>query len=419
MKKIFIYILIISLILSDSYPLLGEELTLPALIEEALKNNPELKSAKKNWEASQQRVPQAKSLDNPTVGISFEKIPRGTLKLNKTMPEDRMLSISQMIPFFGKLSTKGKIALIESQMMASEYKTKELEIINEVKNSYNELFMHHKLEELNKESLDLLRDISKVAEARYAVGEIEQEEVLKIHLEIARLSNEIENHKKEISAQEAKLNSILNRDIKGALGKPDIKEDISFDKDIDTLYKLTLENQPELAIFSYAIERNKYSKQLAELEFLPDFMPQLTLRNIFSGGLGLWDFMLALSVPFWFWKKQRYGLKEAINNLESAQAAYQAMKNKVLFETKDIATRLDIAKNRIRLYRENLIPLAKQSIEASLAGFKSGKSDFMMLLDSNRMLIDIKTGYYNTLVEYEMALADLERTVGVTLREVK
>jgi hypothetical protein len=40
----------------------------------------------------------------------------------------------------------------------------------------------------------------------------------------------------------------------------------------------------------------------------------------------------------------------------------------------------------------------------------------MMLLDSNRMLVDIKMGYYNSLVEYEMALADLERTVGVSLR---
>ncbi len=416
MKKVFIYILIFSLTLSDFYPLFAQELSLSSLIEEALKNNPEILSARKTWEASQARVPQSKSLDNPTVGISFEKIPKGTLKLNKTMPEDRMLSISQTLPFFGKLSTKGKIALIESQMIASEYKLKELEIINEVKNAYNELYIHHKNAELHEESIRLLKDISRIAESRYAVGEVEQEEVLKIHLEIARLSNEIENHNKIIQAKEAMINSILNRDIKGALGEPTIKEDISFNKDIDTLYKLTLENQPELAIFNYAIERNKYSKQLAELEFLPDFMPQLTLRNLFSGGFGLWDFMLALSVPFWFWTKQRYGLKEAINNLESAQAAYQAMKNKMLFETKDLFTKLEIARNRIRLYRENLIPIAKQSIEASLAGFKSGKSDFMMLLDSNRMLIDIKMGYYNTLVEYEMALADLERTVGVNLR---
>ena len=73
-------------------------LILNDLIEEAKKNNPEILSAKKRWDASLTRVPQARSLDNPQVGITFEKIPSGTLKLNETMPDDRMLSISQMFP---------------------------------------------------------------------------------------------------------------------------------------------------------------------------------------------------------------------------------------------------------------------------------------------------------------------------------
>src|SRR3990167_1958650 len=80
-----------------------EPLILNDLIEEAKKNNPEILSSRKRWDASLARVPQARALDNPQVGITFEKIPRGTLKLNETMPEDRMLSISQMLPFFGKL----------------------------------------------------------------------------------------------------------------------------------------------------------------------------------------------------------------------------------------------------------------------------------------------------------------------------
>jgi outer membrane protein TolC len=42
-----------------------------------------------------------------------------------------------------------------------------------------------------------------------------------------------------------------------------------------------------------------------------------------------------------------------------------------------------------------------------------------MLLDSQRMLIDAKMDYYKALVEYNMNLADLERTVGLNLDEVK
>src|SRR3989338_1431463 len=125
-KKALNIILIIAFSLNSGIIFAGEPLSLNLLIDEARLKNPDILAAKKRWEASLARVPQAKSLDNPNVGVTFEKIPRGTLKLDKTMSEDRMLSFAQFFPFFGKLPLKGKIAMVESQMFAAEYKNKEL-----------------------------------------------------------------------------------------------------------------------------------------------------------------------------------------------------------------------------------------------------------------------------------------------------
>ena len=419
MTKKFLSIFLVSLFIINPLSFAKEGLSLNSLIEEAKKNNPEILSFKKRWEASLARIPISKSLDNTTVGFSFMKIQKGTIKLDRTMPEDRVLSISQMFPLFGKLSLKGKIALVESQMFAAEYKNKELEVINEVKNAYYDLFMNYKEIELKQESLKLLEEIAKIAEARYIVGEISQEEVFKINLEIARLSNEIENLKQENKAKQTRLNSLLNKNPESSLGMPELDEEASFNRDINFLYKLTLENQPELLIFSYAIEKNKYAKSLALRNFFPDLMAEIGLRGITTGGIGPWDLMLAFTVPFWFWTKQRYEIKEAIANLEEAKQAYQAMKNKALYEIKDLATKVEVAKNKIKLYKTNLIPILEASIESSLAGFRSGKGDFMLLLDTQRMLIETKMSYYKALVEYNMNLADLERNSGIDLKEVK
>lgn len=396
-----------------------QPLNLNELIDEAKKNNPDILAVQKRWEASKARIPQAKSLDNPTVGFEFMKIQKGTLKLDRTMPTDRMLSISQMFPLFGKLSLKGKIALVESQMIASEYKNKELEVINEVKNAYYDLFMNYKEVELNWESLKFLESIARITEAKYIVGEIPQEEVFKVNLEIARLSNDIINLKQERLAKQTRINTLLNRDPEDPLGIPDLKEDISFDKNIRSLYQLTLLNQPELLIFSYAIEKNKYAKSLAKRSFFPDLMAEIGLRGITAGGIGPWDLMLAFTVPFWFWAKQRYEVREAIFNLEEAKSAYKAMENKAFSQVKDLTTKIEISKNKINLYKDNLIPILEASIESSLSGFRSGKGDLMMLLDTERMLIETKMNYYIALVEYNMNLADLERTIGTELREVK
>ncbi len=419
-KKLFILFLMGMFIFRHEPLLYSEEpLSLDTLIKEAVQNNPEILAAKKRWEASIARIPQAKSLENPTVGLSFMKIEKGTIKLDRTMPDDRMLSLSQMFPLFGKLSLKGKIAFVESQMFASEYKNKELEIINLVKNSYYDLFLNYKEIELSQQSLEFLENIAKIAEAKYVSDEISQEEVLKINLEIAQLSNKIINLKQERLAKQTRLNTLLNREPENPVDIADLKENISFDKDIKSLYQLIPLNQPELLIFSYAIEKNKYAKSLAKRSFFPDLMAEIGLRGITSGGIGPWDLMLAFSLPFWFWTKQRYELKEAIFNLEEAKAAYKAMENKAFREVKDLATKIEISKNKIKLYKTNLIPILEATIESSLSAYRSGKGDLMMILDNERMLVETKLSYYKALVEYNMYLSDLERQVGISLKEVK
>ncbi len=417
LKKTLALILAGVCVFNNGFAYSADALSLGHLIEEARKNNPDILAAKKRWEASSARIPQAKSLDDPVLGFTFEKTPGSPFQLNKTMSEDRMLSLSQFLPLFGKLSLKGKISVVESRMFAAEYKNKELEVINQIKNAYYDLFMNYKEAGLNQESLVLLEGLIKVAEAKYAVGDMSQEEIYKLHSEAASLKNKIKNLQEAKFAKQAILNALLDRDPEAPLGIPELSNDVSFSKDIRVLYQNTLLNQPELLIFSSAIERNKYAKSLAKRSFFPDLMAQIVERGFTTGTIGPWDLMLSFTVPLWFWTKQRYQVKEAIANLEEAEAAYKAMQNKAFAEVKDLAAKIEIAKNKIKLYKTDLIPILENSFEVSLASFGSGKSDFMALIDTQRMLIETRMDYYKALVEYNMALADLERAVGLSFNE--
>jgi outer membrane protein TolC len=414
MHKVICVILLVLLFFGFKSVCAQEAVSLESLIEEAKKNNPEILSAKKRYEAAKARIPQAKSLEDPSVGLTFEKIPRGTLKINKTMPDDRMLSLTQAVPFFGKLSLKGKIALVESQMAVSEYKAKEITIVKEVKKAYYDLFMNYKEIELTKTNLTLLRGIVKIAEGKYMAGQLPQEEVAKINLEIARLSNNSTNLLLEKQSKETTLNTLLNRAPEAPLVIPVLIEDnIAFDKESQDLYRLAITNQPELMIFSYAIEKNKYAKSLAKRSLFPDFMAGIVQRGITSGTIGPWDLMLSFTVPLWFWTKQRYEVKEAIANLDEARAAYEVMKNKVIREVKSAYSNVKIARSRMDLSGQSLLPVLENTIASSISAFRSGKGDAMALLDTERMLIETKMDYYKSLVEYNMNLAELEQVVGV------
>lgn len=418
-KKAFILLLAHVFILNSGLLYTAQPLALNSLLDEARKNSPDILAAKKRWEAAKARVPQAKSLDDPVLGFTFEKMRGSPFQLSKSMSEDRMLSIQQFLPLFGKLSLKGKIALVESQMFAAEYKNKELEIINKVKNAYYELFLNYKELQLTRDSFTLLEAVANTAEAKYALGDITQEEVYKIHAELAALGNNIRNLEQEKLSKQTRLNTLLNRDPEAALDAPELSEEASFNKEIRALYQDTLLNQPELIVFSYAIEKNKHAKSLAKRSFFPDLMAGIVERGFTTGTIGPWDLMLAFTVPLWFWTKQRYQVREAIADLEGAEAAYKAMQNKAFSEVKELAARIEIARNKIRLYKAGLIPILEGSIESSLAAFRSGKGDFMLLLDSQRKLVEEKMNYYKALVEYNMNVADLERIAGVDLSEVK
>ena len=410
-KRILILLLVV-LFLYPGVLFAGEENVFQDMIEQARKNNPDILAAKKRWEAAKLRVPQAKAWDDPVVGVKFEKIPRGTIKFERTMPDDRILSVAQSIPLLGKLSLKGKIALVQAQMSASEYKNEELNVIKGVKSAYYDLFMAQKEIELKELSMAFLNDISQVAEAKYVVSSVSYAQILKIHLEISRLSNDIENLKKGLLSKEAKLNSLMNVSQENKIGTISLKDVHSFDKESGVLQKLAQENSPELKIFSYMIEQNKHAKALVKKNIFPDIMTEVALRGITSAAIGPWDLALSLSLPLWFWSKQRYEIKEAVVNIEEAEAVYNAMKNRLSWEITNLVNRVYIAQNKIKLYKTNLLSLSDNSLESLRASYLSNGADFGDLLDALRMFIDIKMSYYSALVEYNMNLAELEALVG-------
>ena len=160
------------------------------------------------------------------------------------------------------------------------------------------------------------------------------------------------------------------------------------------------------------IERNKYAKSLAKKNIFPDLMTEVALRGITSAAIGPWDLALSLSLPLWFWSKQRYEIKEAVANIEEAEAVYAAMKNRVSWEITNLINKVEVAQNKIKLYKTNLLSLSDNSLESLRVSYLSSGADFGDLLDALRMFIDIKMSYYLALVEYNMNLAELESLAG-------
>ncbi len=411
--RIGFVILMISInMLMSAYAEETGDITLGVLIDEALKNNPRLVSAKKRYEAEKAMIPQASALDDPWIGIEYEQIPRKTFDFGDAPM--RMYSASQMIPFPTKLFTRRSAQKSAAEASYQRYKEVEKQLIANVKSVYSGLFLVYKAIEINKENKVLLEQLEKTAATSFSLGKASQQDALKSQVEIAKIDNELIMLEQRRQVQIARLNILLNRPPEQALGTPKIGEQNVEVSLIEEYYKSAGEKRPELLAYQNEVKRQKALYSLAWQEFLPDFMIEAEQREIGSE-LDGWDAIVKVKVPLWFMQKQNFGVKQAKSELQMIEAEYNDVKNMVLLEVKEAHSMMESLIKLAVLYKTSFIPQAEQTLKASLTGYGAGQVDFLNLLDSQRMLLEFKLQYYGILADIEIAKADLERAVGIDL----
>ncbi len=389
-------------------------LSLAPLLEEARRVNPDLRAARKRWEAAQERIPQAKGLPAPRIGVEFEEIPRGTVKLNQATI---LYSLIQSLPFPGKLSLKGQVAVKEAQMAGAMFKQREWEILSELKSGYYDLFLLDREMEIQREQILLFEQADATARARYAAGTLSQPELLQVQTERLKAENELTVLEHRRKAAWAHLNHLLNRPAGAPMGPPGPLSLLEVPSGPEELLTQAEENQPELLAFRYSAERAQAAHRLAKRELLPDLETMVELRDPAMGPMGPWDLTLALVLPFWFWTKQKYGVRAALYDKESTEAAYQGARNQIARRIHEHWQEAQAIFATAKLCQEGLIPLDRQRVSSLLASYRAGTAPLGDLLEAQRELSQRHRTYYQHLALLEQHLVMLEQAVGIPLRE--
>lgn len=391
----------------------AETIDLPSLIAEAKANNPSLREARKRWEAAQARIPLSKGLPPPRIGVEFEDIPKGSIKLNQATI---MYQLIQSLPFPGKLSARQRVAVAESQIAAAAFKQAEWDILSELKAAYYDLLLLDRELEIQREQSLWVSQAVTAAEARYASGEGMQDELVRLQAESLDANNEVAVLTHRRDAMAAHLNHLLNRPTHDPIGYPADLPLTPLSFTIDELWVMAQESQPELLVMKYSLERAEASYRLAKRELWPDLETMAELRDPAMGPIGPWDLTLALVIPFWFWTKLRYGVRAALYDKESMEAAYEAMRNQITRRIHEHWHEAQAAYTTTALSRDGLIPLARQSVTSLMAGYRSGTTSSIELVEALRNLAEQQRRYYQNLVALEQHLVMLEQSVGIPLR---
>ena len=391
---------------------------LQELIEEALRRNPDIYSARANYEAKTHRPSQVSAPPDPMVGFNYmgNLIPPFTEQHNDPS-SFRQVMVTQDIPYPGKLRLRGEVAGREASAEWWNYEATRRRVVADLKVAYYGLIAVQKAIEITLKDKDLLERLEKIAEAQYRVGKGIQQDVLRAQVEISAVEQRLEVLRQQEKTAEVKINTLLFRDPEKPLAVvPEFKK-AAFPYTLDELYEAALKNAPELNREEQMISRNQYALRLANKDYYPDFSVGFAYQQRSSGLPDMYGLAFNVNIPIWYKKKQREGVVEATLDLRSAEKTRDNARTSLFFDVKEEYLAAKTSSDLSDLYGRALVPQSTLALDSSIASYQVGKVDFLSMLTNFRSILDYEINYYQELANFQMALTRLEVMVGRELTQ--
>ncbi len=393
-------------------------LEMDAVVRQVLQANPQLNSARLKWEAMTERPHIAGSLPDPMLsyGYFFDNVE------TRVGAQNQRVGLSQKIPFPGKLSLSAKRARQEAQQAFWQYQTLAREVIMRTKIAYYDLYRVDETRLILGEQIDLYQQSFESTRSKYEAGTVQQQDVLKAQLSSAEIEKRLLELVQLRETAQARLNALRGVPAKTPIAaSPNL--DVTLPLTLDRVTALAVQYRQDLQEANVAIERNETSLALARKDRLPDFTLGVDYtqvnRNIFldppDNGHDAVLGSISVNLPIWF-EKLNAEEREARKNLAASREAQQNVVNNVEADVRDAWFQATTARDQVELYRQNLLPQAQQTYDASRAGYEAARISLIDFLDTERSLLNFRLGLITSETDLAKALAMLERAVGLDLR---
>jgi len=390
---------------------------LPSLVAEALLHNHEILAAQKRYESLRQRPAQESSLPDPTfsVGYTSNGPPWPGAGLGSNPTSNVGVMVSQEMPFPGKRGLRGQISAKEAAAAFDDYLAVRLNVVSRLDQAYHEL--HHAVVSIASigRDKDLLRDMLRISESRYAVGRAAQQDIFKAGTQLAVFETQLERYRQERISKQIEINALLDRPQGGAIEVPEDLPVGEIRVTLDQMLAAARARAPRLAHDVHEIQRSELAANLARKDYYPDYTVS---GGYFNQGTmpPMWQASITFRLPAYFWRKQRAAVTEQEFAASEARHTYTAEQTEVEARIREDYSVAKAARKLIGIYDSSVLPEARLTLESSLASYQTGKLDFLAVFSNFMNVVDYELMDHEQIMQLDLALARLDELTGVTLQ---
>ncbi len=379
---------------------------LSGYLMESAENHPALKARYTEWRAMLERIPQAKSLDDPM--LTFGYFAMSDTNLSKT-------TLGQRFPWFGTLRARGDKAAAEADASLARFYVERNRLFLQVRKAFYEYSFLGQRIKVTETQLEILAFMEETVRARYSLGLAQEADLLRIQIETTKVSDRLNG----LLAMRPAMSSLLSESMgRGSLGTvllwpvtsplPDTPPTLE-----DVLPRIRSAN-PTFAVLAHEKEGRAVGVQLARKKGKPnatfgvDFM-----RRSDMGGEDFLMPMVTVNLPIWR-KRVQADITEGRLREKTIEHETRRMELSLERQAQQAVFELEDARRRYMLFEESLLPQAEQSYQSLESTYASGsaRSDFLDFLGSVQLLLEFQLDQLRAARDVHVGNATLEMLMG-------
>lgn len=400
--------------LADDAPLGA---TLAGLLEYARTHNPGFAVERLEALAAHERIGPAGALPDPIFQIELmdatNTMRGGPTTLVPGEVGETRYRIVQPLPGWGKRELDVRAAAAQAARRDAARDAAWLELATTIKEAWLRHYAASREAALNREALALLEGLEATTLARYRLGLVEQQAVLRAQREITAQRLALVAVEQRRVSTAAALNALLARAPDAPLAEPAELPALGETPALAELLERARARNPSLAAEAYGIDAARLARDRSFRDRYPDFGVGLTYNRPRSGRES-WDVMFEVMIPLQQ-SARRSREREAERMVEAADARRAAAEARLLGELGSAHAQYRTGHERLRLLRGVLLPQAEATRDATRAAFETARVDFDSVLEAERELIETWFALLEADVETRLALFEMEKLVGEPL----
>lgn len=428
----------ILLILVSVQVMFGQEklkLTVEQAVETGLKNSKILHASSMKVVSAEARVKEINAARLPSVKLTaaYRRLsevdpfiittPFGTFPISPNILNNYTTQVSVMQPLFTGFKLSGSYDLAEQSAGATseEYNKDRSDLVFNIKNSYWNLFKATQLKKVADENVEQIKAHVNDAKNLLRAGMLTENDVLKLEVQLSDAMYRQVDADNGVKLSMVTLNNVMSIPLNTEI---EIASETGLNpksyEDLNSLISSANEKRPEIKAADFRVKASEAGVKIAQSSWYPQISlvgnyyysrPNQRILPAQDKFNGTWDAGVNLSLNVWDWLTTSHQTEQAEATLTQSIDMMGTIKDNITLEVTQNYLNVNQAKQKIQISKQ-AVEQAEENMRVTSDKFRNGLALSSDAIDAEVALLVAKTNYTNSIVDYELAKARLEKSVG-------